>query len=192
MCPRMVVASLRSVDLAADKIQRGHARSDERGVAVVEFALILPVLAMLIFAMITAGIAYDRNLGISYSAQQTARFASTLPLSSYGSTDAWLDAVHQRVVETSEGHLGQDAPGRRICIAYVDPDAGVTRSRTVTSSDSTVVRNASQCYADGLPSSEVRVQVSLSRADEIDLVLFGGVDLTLSKDVIARYEAGES
>lgn len=189
MHSRCVVSNVRSVELTADGSRRSGSRSDERGVALVEFALILPVLTMLIFALITGGIAYDRNLGISYSAQQTARFASTLPLSSYASTDDWLDAVHQRVVDTSEGHLVQDAPGRNICVAYVDPDGGATRSRTVTVSDGSVARNATTCFADGLPSSEVRVQVSLSRADEIDLVLFGGVDLTLSKDVITRFEA---
>lgn len=165
--------------------RRARRRTD--GAALVEFALLMPVLFMLIFGMITGALAYDRNLAISYSAQQTARYAATLSLDAYDDTDALLDDVHDRVVATSEGTLVEGTDDREICVAIVLPGVE-TRSRTVTTSDATPTRNGNACFDDELPDGERRVQVSLSRGDAIDLVIFGTIDVTLAKDVVARYE----
>ena len=160
----------------------------ERGAALVEFALIVPVLFMLILGMVTGAIAYNRNLAISHAGQQTARYAATLPLSSYPSVDAWLDAVAARVDATSEGALAPGVDGRNVCVAFVHPAKGTTRSRTVGRFDSTVTRVAKACFVDGLPDNEARAQVALMRTGRINLVLFGTVGLELSKAVTAHYE----
>jgi Flp pilus assembly protein TadG len=163
-------------------------RTRDDGAALAEFAIICPVLVMLIFSMITAGIAYNRNLSISYSAQQSARYAATLPLDNYSTIDLWLDAVHARVTTSSDGELEQGAEDRSICVAYVNPTDATTRSRTVTDNDATVTYANTGCFTDGLPATEERVHVVLSRADQIDMVVFGSAHLTLSKQVAAHYE----
>ena len=55
------------------RARRGHGRHD-RGAAAVEFALILPILMMLVFAVIGFGFLFAQNLALSNSARQAARY----------------------------------------------------------------------------------------------------------------------
>jgi Flp pilus assembly protein TadG len=52
----------------------------ERGAAAVEFALIVPVLIVLVFGIVQFAIAYNREQGLQAAAREGARLAS-LPLS---------------------------------------------------------------------------------------------------------------
>jgi Flp pilus assembly protein TadG len=54
-------------------------RSSERGAVAAEFALILPLMVLLIFGMLQMGLAYQRSEVISAAAREGARVAS-LPL----------------------------------------------------------------------------------------------------------------
>jgi Flp pilus assembly protein TadG len=52
-------------------------RSDsERGSAAVEFALVLPLLVVLVFGIVQFGIAYNRTQGLQAAAREGARLAS--------------------------------------------------------------------------------------------------------------------
>ncbi|MDZ7674098.1 MAG: TadE family protein [Acidimicrobiales bacterium] len=191
-----------------------EAGTDERGAALVEFALIMPLLFMLIFATITGAIAYDRNLAVSYSAQQTARYASTLSLLAFDESsqggdandtvqldeaDAWLAHVAEHVQSNSERVLTADAPGRHICVAFVpgteDDAVGFDNPRRLlltTSDTPTPADYSSTACVDDEIDTDIdpghRVQVRLQRDDEIDLVLFGTIDIDLSKQAVSRYE----
>jgi len=56
---------------------RNRSRSHgERGAAAVEFALILPLLVMLVFGIIQFSIAYNRQQGLHAAAREGARIAS--------------------------------------------------------------------------------------------------------------------
>lgn len=164
-------------------------RDDDRGATLVEFALIAPILFMLLFGIITGGLAYNRSLAISHSADQTSRYAATLPLDTYPSVDKWLDAVHERVMATSEGELSPSTQGRSICVAWVGADAeGVQATRRRMEGDSGGAKYSSEpCWNDGLGNDERRVQVWLSRPDRIELIV-SDVDVTLSRKVVARSE----
>ena len=165
------------------------ARTD-RGSTLVEFALILPVIIILSFGTITAGMAYTRQLTISDATSQTARYAATLDRSAYASTDLFLDAVYARLMTVDDDELTTTATSRNICIAYVFvSSAGVssTRSRTVTSTETATYSNTS-CYTDNLPATgDRRIQISVSRGDTIDIV-FRRFNVTLRRQVAVRYE----
>ena len=49
-------------------------RQEERGASAVEFALILPVLLLLLFAIIVFGLLFAQSLALGNSARQAARF----------------------------------------------------------------------------------------------------------------------
>lgn len=156
----------------------------------IEFALVLPVLASLGLGTITAGAAYDRKLTMADASNTASRFAATLPLTTYASTDDWLDDVHDLVVERTGSDLHAGTPGRRVCVAFVYPDgtgAEATRSRTVTDSD-TPAYTPNPCFVDGLPNSEARVQISVARSDAIDVVA-ATFPVTISQDIAAPYQA---
>ena len=59
-----------------------RARGD-RGAAIIEFALLLPVLILLLFGTIQFGIAYNRKQGLHAAAREGARVAS-LPTTTSG------------------------------------------------------------------------------------------------------------
>ena len=62
-------------------------RTDERGAAAVEFALIAPVLLVLLFGIIDFGLAINRYAMVNNAAREAAREASL------GATDAEIRAV---------------------------------------------------------------------------------------------------
>ncbi|MBK5222997.1 MAG: pilus assembly protein [Acidimicrobiia bacterium] len=50
-------------------------RPDDRGAALVEFALVLPILALIIFGTIEFGWAFSQNLDVRHGAREAARLA---------------------------------------------------------------------------------------------------------------------
>jgi hypothetical protein len=58
---------------------RRHLRSETRGAVAVEFALILPVLLMLVFGIFEFGMLFRADLTVSQAARSGARTAAALP-----------------------------------------------------------------------------------------------------------------
>jgi Flp pilus assembly protein TadG len=55
---------------------RIHNETDERGAAVVEFAIVLPLLVLLVFGIVQFSIAYNRQQGLHAAAREGARVAA--------------------------------------------------------------------------------------------------------------------
>ena len=72
---------------------RRLARSDERGAAAVEFALILPLLILLVFGIVQFSLAYNRQQGLHAAAREGARIASLPQTTSSEITDRVTDAL---------------------------------------------------------------------------------------------------
>ena len=77
--------------------------AEERGVAVVEFALVAPLLLILVFGIIDLGRAYSTLNQLAASAREGARFAAVLPNPSSSSAEA---QVRQTVKQFSLRQLG--------------------------------------------------------------------------------------
>ena len=80
----------------------------ERGASLVEFALVLPILAAFLLGTLSAGLAYNRNNSLNNAARESARYAATLPVD--GSMSAWLTSVAAVAESAASGDL--DAGGR--------------------------------------------------------------------------------
>lgn len=164
--------------------------SDDKGAALIELAIVLPMILMLIVGMVSAGIAYNHQLALSHAAREGGRFAATLPISNYASTDAWLDAVAQAVGDDATGTLGAGAPGRYVCIAFVHPNGTLssdTTRRRIETAGAPAYGDAT-CFADGRPDSERRVQVQVRRETDFS-VAFYSTTLTLESEGVNRFEA---
>ena len=158
----------------------------------VEFALVMPILIMLLFGLVSAGMAWNQNLALSTAARSGARYAATLPTSATGTTmDDYLDAVAQRVIDSSEGNLGSSVTSRVICVAYWHPSGGTAtldqnRSRTLT--NTTVTRSSTTpCFSDSQGDDDKRIQVSVQRSGTIQTGLWSQT-VTLTQRVVFRYE----
>jgi Flp pilus assembly protein TadG len=165
--------------------------SGDRGAVLVEFAFVLPILAMLVFGLVSAGMAWNTNLAMASGARAGGRYAATLRTSTYTSMDDYLDAVEQRVVDSSEGSLATSVPGRVICVAYVHPaadgssTADTQRSRTETGT--TVTRSGDPCFTDNQTSTDTRIQISVQRTTTIETGIWSQ-NATLRQKVVFRYE----
>lgn len=141
----------------------------ERGAAVIEFALVVPLLLMLLVGMFSGGIAYDRNQSLVHAAREAARFGATLP-----SSATWVSEVEAVAVANASGNLDPGTAGRVLCVALVDGGTVVQSS------------TGAACYADGL--SGQRVQVVTGADAELEAVVWSRT-LQLRHEASAAFEA---
>lgn len=176
------------------EVRPGNNERRERGAALVEFAILLPLFVTLIFGMVTIGIAFERQLGVTHAARESGRHGATLPVSNFAGSaspiDAWLDAVATRSVADAGGSLDPGTPGLFICVAFVHPDgttaADSTRRRVEDPLGALYADEA--CFSDGRPDAERRVQVQVGRDSDLNAVLFNWT-VALRSEAVARYEA---
>lgn len=154
----------------------------ERGASLVEFALILPVLVMLILGMITSGIALSHQNSLENAAREGVRFGAVNPVGT-GSEDAYVTQVLTEVVEAATGDLAASVAGRYVCVAYIDTEGAIFRARATSGSPSN--DTGTPCFIDGR--GEERVQVLVRRDDAIDTVFYSH-PLTLESRAVTRYE----
>jgi Flp pilus assembly protein TadG len=137
----------------------------------VEFAIIMPVLFMLVFGLLTGGIVMNRQMSLSHSTREAARYGATVPLEQFGTPAAWVDHVRTVGVERSGGEL----TAANLCVALMD---GTTVEASST---------GSACITGGATTGR-RVQVAASLpGQEINGILVR-VPLTLTSDATAKYE----
>lgn len=168
-----------------------HQLCDDHGVVLVEFAMVLPILMMLMLGMFSGGMAWNQNQSMGQGARVAARYASTLPLPATDpEMDAWLDGIADQAVAASDGAMAADVGGRAVCVAYVDPAGSApdhTFSRRINAAG-TRSSATSVCFADGQSTTQKRVQVLLERNGTLDIGLTQQT-FTLRRTVVYRYEA---
>jgi Flp pilus assembly protein TadG len=163
----------------------------DRGAVLVEFAFVFPIIVMLLFGLVSAGMAWNQNLAMASAARAGGRYAATLRTASTGFTsiDDYLDAVAQRVVDSSEGALATTVAGRVICVAYVHDQSNTTydKTRSRTETGTNVTRADSSCYSDNQSANETHIQISVERTTTIQTG-FWSQSVTLRQRVVYRYE----
>jgi hypothetical protein len=166
----------------------------DRGAALVELAFALPLVMMLILGMVSAGLAFNHQLALTHAAREGGRYAATLPVTNFGSMNAWLDAVALGVINDSTGSLGPGVPGHFICVAFVHPDGIVATDQTTSRIESggAPIYAATQCFPpplfDGRPDAERRVQVVVARDTDFNALVFSST-LTIDAEAVSRFEA---
>jgi len=167
----------------------GSVTDDEQGAQLVEFALILPVLLVLLLGIITGGIAFSRSISVDNAARESARYGATLPVD--GDMNAWLNDVADVAIGSATGDLDNGEQGRQVCVAYVYPDGSDAADQTtrldIDTAGNRTVTSGSPCFSDGRPGDERRIQVQLQRESDLILV-FWGRTLSLAGESTARYE----
>ncbi len=171
-----------------------HARTnhrDDRGASLIEFAIVLPVLVMLLLGMVSSGIAYNQKLDLTSAGREGARYGATLPstqtfTSGYASPNTWAYGVRQYVVDRSAGSLTT----AQVCVSLVE---GATPM--VVGGHSTDPGGLPCIATDAYPSYNAstdrgrRVQVLVSRPGKIDLGVFPTMNFTMTSKAIAKSES---
>jgi hypothetical protein len=157
----------------------------ERGAAMVELALSISILLMLLVGTITAALAFSANNSVENAAREGSRYGATLPIDSI-SFATWAGDVRTVTRAAAQGDLDTTVPGQFICVALVDGVGGVT-DQWLTDTGGVVATGNGECFSDGRPDGELRVQVVTEREATIQAVLFS-MDVTISAPAGARYE----
>ena len=162
----------------------------ERGAAVVEFALILPVFVALALGLFTGGLAYNRKITLTNAAREASRYGATLPVTT--TLDTWLTTVASIAQQNASGELDTGKPGREICVAYVYP-AGVAGSedvnrRLIRTDAGGDVLSSGTCFSDGRPDTERRVQVEVEGSSQLQAMVYSS-NLSLRASSVTTFEA---
>jgi hypothetical protein len=160
-------------------------RRGEAGASAVEFAIILPLLVVLIFGTLYGGLLLNRNLSVTQAAREGARFGATRDLEatppSLTPAPTWFAEVRARTLAASAGTV---AAGDRVCVWFV------------AANNSTIPDGANSGL--GCPSSPPgalpadssdRVVVYVEQPGTVELVLYA-FPTTLRARAVARHEGG--
>lgn len=155
--------------------------SGDRGVALAEFSLLFPLLAMVTMGAITASMALADHLTLTHAAREGARYGATFAADQeLPPGETWATAVRRTVLERAMG----DVTAEQVCVARV---AG--EHATPISPAHTTRADGHACFPDGGGDAGERVQVHLEKPAQIDGLLFT-IDLQLSSSATARGEIG--
>ena len=85
----------------------GHARSRQRGIAAIEFGLVMPILCLLIFGLIDYGYWFTIGLAATNAAREGARSATTIAgaCPNGGATTEGTNAITSYITGTGLGGL---------------------------------------------------------------------------------------
>jgi Flp pilus assembly protein TadG len=163
-------------------------------VALVEFALVFPVLMLLLLGMVTAGFAYNQKLAITNGVREGSRFGATLPVPSSCASgppiNCWLRQVADVTQSSAEGELASSTTALNICVAYVnDTGLGVDTTTKLTRTGTGDSFSSGTCFGDNLNSYR-RVQVTGSRQGRIEF-LVGSMTPTLRSEAVTKFEAAQ-
>jgi Flp pilus assembly protein TadG len=149
----------------------------------VEFALVVPLLLMIVFGAFSGAVAFNNKQDIVYAAREGARYGATIPQSQCTPTANcggrnWAQSVQAVVVQRSGGEI----TASEVCVALVFGSPG-----TVASAPFTTKADGTTCYNDGNGDVGPRVQVSISHAGTLNAVLMT-IPLTESSQATAHFE----
>lgn len=172
---------------------RGASRRNDRGAALVELTLAMPVLAIFVLGMFSAGGALNGEVRMSAAVHDSARYASRLDPNAYTSygEGSWAANVAslatQRDTTLSSGTLcvaavkGTGAGTVTAYTAATGPGVGGTYSNT----------GGAPCWQPTDPttvvSGRIYVQVAATRVAEIDY-FFGRQSVTIESHVMMQAE----
>lgn len=159
----------------------------ERGAALVEMALVFPLLAMLLLGMASSAIAYGQKSAITNATREASRFGATTVVD--GDLSGWLAEVALVAEGASTGDLDTLQANHFVCVAYVYPDGVLMHDLTYSLRVDQLgpIESFEPCFDDGRPDSERRVQVLISRPATIETGFLSS-QVTLTSKAISVFE----
>lgn len=161
-------------------VPRSGARRDELGVAAIEFALVMPVLVMLLFGIITTGLAYNDHISISNAAREGARLGSALDYSTNPSN--WASSVQTRVQQVYF-NAASSLPTSDICVALAASDGTVLAGTSGYASACGAVPSSPSTMASG----SCVVKVWVTKPAHISLMITPDMNFNIGAQSVSYY-----
>ena len=155
-------------------------RDGERGAALIEFALLMPVLASLLLGTVTGGAAYHRKITMTDAVREGSRFGATL-----NNTSSFGTAVRDRTVQLSTGELENDD----VCVQLVEAGSPDTVKRSWYPGGGSSCPFGSAPDTPAMSSGYCVVKVWAQRTSELQAFFFTR-SIELPAMSVAAYERG--
>ena len=150
-------------------------RRNQRGASAVELALVAPLLLLLLFGTVSAGLTYSDHVATTNAAREGARYAAAAD-----GTSTWGASVQSRVQQVYFNAAGEAPTDNQVCAKLVTADG------TVIASDS-----GTECGSEpSLPtmlSGSCAVKVWMSKPGVIRMGVFPDLNLTLHAESVGIY-----
>jgi Flp pilus assembly protein TadG len=162
---------------APGELRRGASRRrgrGDKGAALVEFAIIAPLVFCLLLGMFTGGISMNRKNSMTNAVREGARFGATLTDST-----TWADDARTRALNLAAG----DLTSSQICVRLVKAPSTVKR----TSTGCSAAMLAKVPSVSDVPAGECAVLVWSNRTSTLEAVFFSRA-LDLNASSVSRYE----
>jgi Flp pilus assembly protein TadG len=94
----------------------------------VEFALLVPLVAMLLFGTVTAGLAYSDHVSVTNAAREGARYGAAAD----ASLTTWAASTQTRIQQVYFNAAGTAPTDNQVCVKLVKADGTVVASDSGT------------------------------------------------------------
>lgn len=167
--------------------ESGTRERDARGAVAVEFALILPLLAMLLLGIFTFGLTYSNHLGLTNTVREGARLGATA-----ANESTWGASVRDRTVDLY-GDATNPLPAANVCALLLEmTSAGevVRQSSDANCTAGTTPAGAPPATPSSIPVDSCFVKVWATLPATLNWV-FVKTDITLHAQSVSAYDRTE-
>ena len=154
-------------------------RRSERGAAVVEFALVMPLLLTVMFGLITTGLAFSDHLSATNAVREGARYGAAADISAPAT---WATSVRDRVKQVyfNEGVTVTDD---QVCVKVVDTTGATVSGTALTGANC----GTAPAKPDGMAAGSCAVMVWMQRPATIRLLVIPDMDFEVGGESVAYY-----
>jgi len=167
--------------------RRRTGRTGERGVVSIEFAIVLPILAAILLATVTGGLAYNRVLGASDGVREGARFGATTV-----SDGSWGAKVKQQTIALTYLNVSGSpdiVTPAMVCARLITAPSTVTQSSPCDTSPTTGA-GPEPSTPTGIGAGTCIVKVWAEIPVTIDFVILPSYNGQVQRQAVALYERG--
>jgi Flp pilus assembly pilin Flp len=154
-------------------------RRDERGASAVEFALVLPLLLMLLFGIISTGRVYSDHLSATNAVREGARYGAA---ADFSASSTWAADVRERVRQVYFNEMEAAPSDAQICVRLIQSTGTTPSGAEVTGADCGTAPTAPTMAA-----GSCAVLVWMQRPATIQLIAFPNLTLDIGAQSVAFY-----
>jgi hypothetical protein len=157
----------------------------ERGASAVEFALILPLVVLLLFGMVNTGLAYSDHVSVTNAVREGARYGAAVDYTAPNWATSVRDRVRNVYFNDVDNHPLTNA---QICVKLVDSGGNVMAlpagaETTWTGSDC----GGAPTLPSGMTTGTCAVVVWVRKPRDIELVIAPDLNLNIGGKSVSYY-----